>query len=133
MAFLGGILIGLATSLFLLFKGRVFGISGIIGGLIRAEKHDVLWRLATLAGLISGGFLAYCFIPESFPANTTKTSTLILSGLFVGFGTLLGGGCTSGHGVCGMSRLSVRSIVATLLFILSGVVTVTISRLGGLS
>ena len=126
MAFLGGLLIGLRTSLFLLFKGRVFGISGIIGGLIRPLKNDFLWRIITLLGLVSGGFIAYLFVPQSFPVRMENPWIMVVAGLLVGFGTQLGGGCTSGHGVCGISRLSPRSIAATITFILAGIITVTL-------
>lgn len=132
-ALIGGLTIGLSTSVLLLFKGRVFGISGIVGGIIKPMTGDVLWRIAILAGLISGGLLVYLFYPEAFPSNSgTSTWRLIVAGLLVGFGTQLGGGCTSGHGVCGISRLSVRSIVATVTFIASGVLTVLILNHGGI-
>ena len=126
MAFIGGLLIGLGTSLFLLFKGRVFGVSGIIGGLVHAPKGDFFWRAITLFGLVSGGLAAYLLIPESFPTRNENPWITIIAGLLVGFGTQLGGGCTSGHGVCGISRLSPRSVAATTTFILAGIITVTL-------
>lgn len=125
-ALTGGVIIGLSTSLLLLFKGRVFGISGIIGGIIKPVAGDVLWRFVILAGLVSGGIVVYQFYPEAFPVSHSGELRLVAAGLLVGFGTQLGGGCTSGHGICGISRLSVRSIVATLTFIISGILTVLI-------
>lgn len=131
-ALVGGIIIGLSTSILLLFKGRIFGISGIVGGIIKPVRGDILWRLAILAGLVAGGYLVYCFYPEAFPANADADSEkLIVAGLLVGFGTQLGGGCTSGHGVCGISRMSIRSLVATGTFISAGIITVFVLKMGG--
>ncbi|MFK7827952.1 MAG: YeeE/YedE family protein [Oligoflexales bacterium] len=123
---LGGVVIGLATSILLLFKGRVFGISGIIGGLVKPVKGDIAWRAAILSGLIGGGVVMYFLYPSAFPQTDSNFTRYVIAGLLVGFGTQLGGGCTSGHGVCGISRLSPRSLLATVTFILSGVVTVAI-------
>jgi uncharacterized membrane protein YedE/YeeE len=129
----GGVLIGIAVSLMLLWNGRATGISGIIYGAFRASKADLYWRLSFICGLLLGGALLANFSPQVFNTNLAPSdSTLVVAGLFVGFGTVLGSGCTSGHGICGISRWSMRSIVATLLFILSGVVTVMVFRkLGG--
>ena len=131
-ASIGGLLIGLATSLFLLLKGRVFGISGIIGGLLKPKQNDILWRLLVLLGLLAGGFLSSFLVPSSFSSNNSNVFLLVVSGFLVGFGTQLGGGCTSGHGVCGLSRLSKRSIVATIVFMFFGMLTVFLAKFGGL-
>lgn len=123
-ALVGGLIIGLASSILLLFKGRIFGISGILGGIVKPTPGDLFWRFAILAGLISGGLLVFIFYPEAFPLTAPSYPKLVIAGLLVGFGTQLGSGCTSGHGVCGISRLSARSLVATVTFIVSGVLTV---------
>lgn len=121
-ALLGGAIIGTAVSIMLVFNGRVTGVSGIFAGVLAPVKGDTLWRMAFVLGLVFGGWLLYDYRPEFFSAPvTTSKPKLILAGLLVGFGTLLGNGCTSGHGVCGISRLSPRSIFATLTFILAGV------------
>lgn len=130
-ALVGGAIIGLASSILLLFKGRVFGISGILGGIINPARGDVLWRFAIIAGLTSGGVLVLLFYPEAFAGKNASNLRLIIAGLLVGFGTQLGGGCTSGHGVCGISRLSIRSIVASIIFIGSGILTVLVLSQGG--
>ncbi|MFK7871963.1 MAG: YeeE/YedE family protein [Oligoflexales bacterium] len=131
-ALTGGFIIGFSASLFLLFKGRVFGVSGIIGGIVRPVSEDVLWRVVILLGLISGGFLTLVFFPEAFPKKYSGgILELIVAGFLVGFGTQLGEGCTSGHGVCGVSRLSVRSMIATTTFIVFGVLTVFFFHGGG--
>ena len=124
----GGVLIGLATAMFLLLNGRIAGISGILGGLLQPTKGDIGWRVAFMAGLIFSpiAFSAAAPLPEV--QINTGTASLIMAGLLVGIGTRYGSGCTSGHGVCGLSRLSPRSMVATALFILAGFVTVFITR-----
>jgi uncharacterized membrane protein YedE/YeeE len=134
-AFTGGVIIGTAVSLMLVFNGRVTGVSGIFAGVLSPVKGDTLWRIAFVLGLIVGGWVLYDFRPEFFSAPvTTSNPKLIIAGFLVGFGTLLGNGCTSGHGVCGISRLSPRSILATLTFICAGVLTVTfINTMGWLS
>ena len=123
-ALLGGLLIGLAAVVLLITTGRIFGISGIIGGLFKPSKGDVLWRLLVVVGLITGAYFTHLAANTPTKISSVPTHYLILGGLFVGFGTRLGSGCTSGHGVCGMSRLSVRSIVATITFMLAGVLSV---------
>ena len=130
---LGGLLIGLAVTVMLLFNGRVVGISGIIGSLIKPQKNEIDWRLSFIIGLLMGGFILNLFWPQVF-LNQLSISNIqiILAGLFVGFGTLLGNGCTSGHGVCGLSRLSLRSIAATVVFMVSGIAIVFILRKLGL-
>lgn len=128
-ALLGGVLIGFAASLMLLWNGRVTGISGILGGCINTKNKDRAWRGSFLVGLVFGGFVLSFFKPESFSANLVRPNWAIaLSGFLVGFGTLMGGGCTSGHGVCGLSRFSLRSLVATLCFMGVGILTVLIFK-----
>lgn len=124
-ALIGGGIIGAAVSIMLVFNGRVTGISGIVSQAISANKGDFARSLSFIFGLIIGGFILTIFNPQFFE-NTTQTSTvkLVIAGLLVGFGTLLGSGCTSGHGVCGISRFSPRSIIATLTFIIAGVALV---------
>ena len=126
-ALLGGILIGLASSLLLYSRGRVFGISGILAGVFHPHKEEAIWRTAIVVGLLAGGIPIYLAFPEKFslPAET-NTLFIIAAGLLVGFGTRLGSGCTSGHGVCGISRFSPRSILATLTFILTGIIAVAL-------
>lgn len=122
-ALIGGTLIGLSASMMLLFSGRIAGISGIIGGLIR-RPPDVLQRLAFIGGLVAGGLLLLGVYPETFTIGIERSpAAIVAAGLFVGFGTRLGNGCTSGHGVCGLSRLSPRSAVATVTFMASGALT----------
>jgi uncharacterized membrane protein YedE/YeeE len=126
-ALVGGVLIGLASGVFALFKGRIAGISGIVGGLLsRVQPADAGWRVAFIAGLLLAPAAWQLFAP--LPAMEIKASvgTLIFAGLLVGFGTRMASGCTSGHGVCGLSRFSVRSLVATLTFLTAGVVTVAL-------
>lgn len=122
---IGGGLIGISVTLMLLFNGRVTGISGIISSALAKPTNEGLWRWAFLAGLIAGGGLMQSLRPELF-VNLTERSLLpvIFAGLLVGYGTVMGSGCTSGHGVCGISRLSFRSIAATLSFMLFGFFTV---------
>lgn len=128
-ALAGGALIGIAVSLMLLLNGRVTGISGIIYGLLNPVRGDKAWRLYFLAGLFLGGLALNLFRPESFHnALSTSNGSTILAGLLVGFGTILGSGCTSGHGICGLSRMSTRSFVATLTFMASGVLFVAIFK-----
>ena len=124
----GGILIGLAAAAFVLFNGRIAGISGIVGGLLRPVRGDVAWRLAFLLGLV-GAPLVYG-LATALPQVTVEAKglTLVAAGLLVGVGTRYGAGCTSGHGVCGLSRQSPRSLVATLVFMLAGFATVFITR-----
>jgi len=127
-ALAGGLLIGLAAAAFILLNGRIAGISGILGGLLRPARDDVAWRVAFLAGLI-GAPLAYVLaapLPETQIA--ASDGALVVAGLLVGIGTRYGAGCTSGHGVCGLSRLSPRSLVATVAFMLAGFATVFVLR-----
>lgn len=125
----GGVLIGLSVSLMLLFNGRVTGISGIIGGLLKKETLDRHWRYFFIAGLLVGGIILKITAPKSFEVISNASPVdYIIAGFLVGFGTLLGNGCTSGHGVCGISRLSPRSILSTVTFILFGVISVIIFK-----
>ncbi|MBC7421246.1 MAG: YeeE/YedE family protein [Bdellovibrio sp.] len=127
---IGGILIGVAVSLMLYLNGRVTGVSGIIySAAILPIKGDRVWRWYFIGGMLIGGFILKIFKPDAFTGGLpTEDWTLVIAGLLVGFGTVLGSGCTSGHGVCGTSRLSPRSITATITFILTGVVAVYVFR-----
>ena len=118
----GGFLLGLAALSLLFFNGRVAGVSGILGGFLSFKKHDTLWRFAFLAGLVTGGDLLLGTFPETLNF-TLKSSPLavMLAGLLVGIGTRIGSGCTSGHGVCGIGRLSQRSMIAVVVFLSSGI------------
>lgn len=129
----GGVMIGLAASLYLWSHGRVAGISGLYGGLF--ERHDGARpdRLAFVAGLVVTGLVLALAWPTAFGTSTVSLGLVAVAGLLVGVGTKLGSGCTSGHGVCGTSRLAPRSIVATLTFIAAGALTVVAVRQLGLS
>jgi len=128
-ALIGGALIGLAAALLLLLNGRIAGISGIVGDILRSSGNDRGWRVAFVAGLVAGPLvyqlIAGHLVPVTIDANL---ALLVIGGLLVGFGTNLGSGCTSGHGVCGIARLSPRSIAATMIFMAAGGVTVFIMR-----
>ena len=123
--FVGGLLIGLAATLLLLLNGRLSGISGIVGGLLAPESSDLGWRVAFVAGLLVGA-LAYVLATGDALLLEMQASlpVLVVAGLLVGFGTSLGSGCTSGHGICGIARLSKRSIVATSMFFVVAMFTV---------
>jgi len=123
-ALAGGVLIGLAVTMLLLLNGRIAGISGIVGGLLRPVKGDIGWRLAFVAGLIAAPLLFRLWTALPPVQVDAGWGTLIVAGLLVGIGTRYGSGCTSGHGVCGISRLSPRSLVATVLFMAAGFLTV---------
>lgn len=124
----GGMLIGLATAMFLFLNGRIAGISGILGGLLYPAKGDAGWRIAFIAGLIISPLAFGLAVPLPAVPVDTGTATLVIAGFLVGLGTRYGSGCTSGHGVCGISRLAPRSMVATASFMLAGFVTVFIVR-----
>src|SRR5690554_970960 len=127
-ALIGGVLVGLAAASFLLLNGRIAGISGILGGLLTPTVGDISWRIAFLAGLIGAPAL-WALVAQLPPIEINAGyPALILAGLIVGVGTRYGSGCTSGHGVCGLSRLSPRSLVATLSFMFAGFVTVFVIR-----
>lgn len=123
-AIIGGVLIGIAAAVFMLVNGRIAGVSGILGGLLRPSIPDIGWRLAFLAGLIVAPSLYAAFVYLPGIRIDAGYPTLFVAGLLVGVGTRYAGGCTSGHGVCGISRLSPRSLVATVAFIAAGVATV---------
>ncbi len=123
-ALIGGLVIGLSATLLFLLRGRIFGISGFLGGLVCLNRGDILWRALSALGLILGAFTVHKVLNTPAAFETVGTSRLIISGLLVGFGTRLGSGCTSGHGVCGLSRLSARSLVATLCFMGAGFIIV---------
>ena len=123
-----GVLLGLASALFILFSGRLLGISGILGGLIRPRSGDTGWRLAFLAGLLVAPAVWALFAAPEAPRIEAGGTTLLVAGLLVGWGTRYGSGCTSGHGVCGLSRLSPRSLAATLAFMATGFATVYVVR-----
>ena len=128
-ALLGGALIGLSAFLLLWFNGRIAGISSIMSGLYTTEGADRHWRISFLIGLLLGAFLWHWFSPESLNLRQNYPLPLIMIGGFlVGFGTRLGSGCTSGHGICGIALLSPRSITATLTFMASGLLTVYLIR-----
>ncbi|MDO9017292.1 MAG: YeeE/YedE family protein [Deltaproteobacteria bacterium] len=123
----GGALIGLSASLLLGLNGRVMGISGIVGGLLAPSAGDVAWRALFIAGLVGGGLVALALMPGAFSAGSASLGLVLLAGLLVGVGTRIGNGCTSGHGVCGISRFSPRSVAATLTFIGTGALTVLLT------
>lgn len=127
-ALAGGVLIGLAVTMLLLFNGRIAGISGIVGGLLRPVKGDLGWRLAFVAGLIAAPLVFGLWTVLPPVQIDADWGTLIVAGLLVGIGTRYGAGCTSGHGVCGISRLSPRSLLATALFMAVGFLTVYLVR-----
>jgi uncharacterized protein len=128
-AAIGGGLIGLSAVLLMLLTGRIAGISGIFGGLLDVRSNDKGWRMAFIAGLILvpviAGLIGYGMAPPKLPANW---AVIVAAGLLVGFGTRLGGGCTSGHGICGIARLSGRSIAATVIFMSTAIMTVAFTR-----
>ncbi len=128
-ALLGGVLIGLSAALLLLFNGRIAGVSGILSGIFIQPAGDRLWRLLFVVGMILSGFLYQIFKPGLFTDYEGVPLALLITGAFlVGFGTRMGGGCTSGHGVCGIGRVSPRSITATFVFMGAGFLTVYILR-----
>jgi len=124
----GGILLGLASALFILVNGRILGISGILGGVLHAARSDIAWRVSFLLGLLTAPLLYALFATPSAPRIDAGWATLVIAGLLVGVGTRYGSGCTSGHGVCGLSRLSPRSFAATLAFMGAGFLTVFLAR-----
>lgn len=131
-ALAGGAIIGAASALLLAMNGRIAGISGILGGLVRPVRGEVAWRALFVAGMVAGGGVAFAALPERFDMSAAPALPLVaVAGLLVGIGTRIGGGCTSGHGVCGISRLSARSIVATVTFMATGIVTVVVLRFSG--
>ena len=128
MSLAGGLMIGTATVLFLLSNGRIAGISGIVGGLLKPARGDITWRVAFVGGLVLSPLVYLIAAPLPQVHIAASKSVLIMAGLLVGIGTRYGSGCTSGHGVSGLSRRSTRSMVATIAFMLAGFVTVYIVR-----
>ena len=126
---LGGVLLGIATSAYVLLHGRILGISGIIGGLLRPVKQMWIWRIVLLLGILSSPLWAI-FLLDMYPVQIIDAGwpAVILAGLLVGFGAQYGSGCTSGHGICGLSRLSPRSLIAIISFTFSGFVIVYVLR-----
>ena len=128
-ALLGGVLIGLSATLLLMFNGRIAGVSGILSGIFIQPAGDRLWRLMFVLGMVLSGLVYQLFKPGAFAEYESLPLALLITGAFlVGFGTRMGGGCTSGHGVCGIGRVSPRSITATFVFMGAGFVTVYILR-----
>jgi len=131
LSLVGGILLGLASAAFILINGRILGISGILGGLLSPRAGDVGWRIAFLLGMAASPWVASQIFPEGLmeaPRIEAGYAAIAIAGLLVGFGTRYGSGCTSGHGVCGLSRLSPRSLVSTLTFMGLGFATVYVVR-----
>ena len=124
----GGLLIGVAVAILLFFNGRIAGISGILGGLFNVRKNDFAWRLAFLGGLALSATFWQMFAPLPTIQVDASLSTIIVAGVLVGIGTSYASGCTSGHGVCGLSRISPRSLVATIIFMATGMATVFVVR-----
>lgn len=132
-ALLGGFLIGISATILLVTHSRIAGVSGILHGLLTKPAADGFWQLWFLLGLGGAGFAFYSYRPDMFPtAIPLPTTTVIIAGLLVGIGTKLGSGCTSGHGVCGISRFSFRSVVATMVFMAAGIATVYATKHMGL-
>ncbi|WP_454908551.1 YeeE/YedE family protein [Variovorax gossypii] len=127
-ALAGGVLIGIAAAMFVLLNGRIAGISGVLGGLLRPSSGDVAWRVAFVLGLVGAPWVYLLFAALPRVRIDAGYGALILAGLLVGVGTRYGAGCTSGHGVCGLSRLSPRSLVATAAFMGAGFATVFVAR-----
>lgn len=128
LSLIGGLLIGVAAALFLLLNGRIAGISGILGGLFKPVAGDIAWRIAFLLGLVSSPILYSLVAPLPEIQVNASFPVLVVAGVLVGVGTRYGSGCTSGHGVCGLSRFSPRSLAATAAFMLAGFLTVFIVR-----
>ena len=124
----GGVIIGIAAAMFILLNGRIAGISGVLGGLLKPVRGDISWRVAFVAGLVGAPVLYALFTELPRPQIDAGYAGLVAAGLLVGIGTRYGSGCTSGHGVCGISRFSPRSLVATAAFMLAGFVTVFVAR-----
>ncbi len=124
---LGGLLIGLASALMLVFHGRIAGVSGIAGGALVGTRGDRLWRALFVLGLVGGGLVLAQWVPAYFENSLSRSPvSLIVAGLLVGVGTQMGSGCTSGHGVCGLSRFSRRSLVAVATFMTTAAITVAL-------
>jgi len=127
----GGVMLGVASAMFILINGRILGISGILGDLMPPKAGDTIWRIAFLLGLFAAPTVFHAVVPEGFvtaPRIDASDAMVVAAGLLVGIGTRYASGCTSGHGVCGLSRLSPRSLVATVSFMCSGFVIVYVMR-----
>ncbi|MEX9947570.1 YeeE/YedE family protein [Providencia rettgeri] len=131
-AAVGGVLIGLAVAILLILNGRIAGISGILAGVLKPTKGDTAWKLAFIVGILVAPLLFITFVYTPEVTIATSTPLLITAGLLVGFGTRLGSGCTSGHGICGMARFSRRSMVAVAIFMLVAFITVAVINHFGL-
>ncbi|MES2965422.1 MAG: YeeE/YedE thiosulfate transporter family protein [Bdellovibrionota bacterium] len=126
----GGLIIGLAVTVMLLFNGRITGISGILASSLVRPRLSGSWTFTFLLGLLAGGALVHAVAPEFFVNQSGRSlPVVVVAGFLVGIGTVMGGGCTSGHGVCGISRLSLRSVIATVTFIVFGFVSVALARM----
>ncbi len=129
VALAGGVLVGLAATLLLWLNGRIAGISGIVGGVLLPQRGEVAWRLAFLLGLVVAGAAWLWWVPGAYaPRQGFPPALLVAAGLLVGFGTRMGNGCTSGHGVCGLGRLSLRSLAAVLAFMATAIATTYLVR-----
>ena len=127
-ALAGGVLIGIAAAMFVLLNGRIAGISGVLGGLLRPSRGDIAWRAAFVLGIVAAPWVYSIVTAWPQPQIDAGQGALVVAGLLVGVGTRYGSGCTSGHGVCGLSRLSPRSLVATVAFMGAGFATVYVIR-----
>ncbi len=128
-ALAGGMLIGTAATLLLWLNGRIAGVSGVLNGVLMPKRGDVAWRVLFLLGLIAGGGVYLALVPGIYvPRADFPVPALVVAGLLVGFGTRMGNGCTSGHGVCGLGRLSARSLAAVLTFMSTAIATTFIIR-----
>jgi uncharacterized protein len=131
---IGGVIIGLAAALLLLANGRICGISGILGNLLYAKRNETLWRFLFISGLVAGGVVLQFVYPQALDIQIGHSApAVLLAGLLVGIGTRMGSGCTSGHGICGLGRLSSRSLIASLVFMATGAAAAIVvgSFLGG--
>ncbi|ANW27288.1 hypothetical protein BA953_24575 [Vibrio coralliilyticus] len=127
LSLIGGALLGLSATMLLMVNGKVAGVSGIVNGVLSPKRNDLVWRLLFLIGMVAGGALSVMVIGIEIPSTESiPTFVLVIAGLLVGFGTRLSNGCTSGHGICGVGRLSFRSIVATAIFMVVAALTVYI-------
>lgn len=127
LSLIGGVFLGLSATLLLMINGKVAGISGIVNGMLSPKRNDLFWRLLFLIGMVAGGALSVMVIGIEIPSTESIPAfVLVIAGLLVGFGTRLSNGCTSGHGICGVGRLSFRSIVATAIFMVVAALTVYI-------
>jgi len=128
-ALAGGMLIGAAATVLLLFNGRIAGVSGMVNGVLLPRRGDVAWRVLFLLGLVAGGGIYLSLVPGAYtPRAGFPVPALVVAGLLVGFGTRMGNGCTSGHGVCGLGRLSLRSLAAVLTFMATAIATTFLIR-----